>query len=116
MRVDAAGDQAFRDAIEDTFLLLEDNFNTLYLHCSTTEQKKHLSDTYSAARYACWKVGRPVCPDERDVDTRVSRDLRMANVQLGAMLPRLGDIDAFLSLAAEAARLATSLVPAPADA
>ena len=50
---DASGDETCGDEIEDTFLLLEENFYTLYQRCSTSEQKKHLCDTYSAARYAC---------------------------------------------------------------
>ena len=116
MLIDASGDRTYRDEIEDTFLLLEENFDTLYQRCSTSEQKRHLCDTYSAARYACWKVARPALPYERSVDSRAFQDLKMANMQLGAMLQNLDDIGAFLSLAAEAVRLATSLAPPSADA
>jgi len=114
--IDASGDRTYRDEIEDTFLLLEENFDTLYQRCSTSEQKRHLCDTYSAARYACWKVARPARPYERSVDSRAFQDLKMANMQLGAMLQNLDDIGAFLSLAAGAVRLATSLAPPSADA
>ena len=113
---DASGDGTYRDEIEDTFLLLEENFYTLYQRCSTSEQKKHLCDTYSAARYACWKVVRQARPDGWSVDSNASRDLKMANLQLAAMLQNPGDIGASLSLAAEAVRLATSLAPPSADA
>ena len=115
MPIDAPGDRTYRDAIEDTVLLLEENFDTLYQHCSTSEQKKHLSDTHSAARYACWKVAKPARPDERSVDSRAFQDLKMANMQLGTMLQNLDDIGAFLSLAAEAVRMAALLAPPSAD-
>ncbi|SRR6266849_2870619 len=116
MLIDASGDWAYRDEIEDTCLLLEENFDTLYQHCATSEQKKHLSDTHSAARYACWKVGKQPRPDKRSVDSRASQDLKVANMRLAAMLQNLDDIGAFLSLAAEAVRLAASLAPPSADA
>ncbi len=116
MLIDASGDGTYRDQIEDTFLLLEENFDTLYEHCSTSEQKKHLCDMYSAARYACWKVTKQARPDGRSVDSNASQDLKMANMQLAARLQNPGDIDASLSLAAEAVLLASSLAPAPADA
>ena len=112
---DASGDGTYRDEIEDTFLLLEENFYTLYQRCSTSEHKKHLCDTYSAARYACWKVVKQPRPDMRSGDSSASQDLKMANRQLAAMLQHLGDIGAFLSLAAEAVRLGASLAPASAD-
>jgi hypothetical protein len=110
---DASGDGTYRDEIEDTFLLLEENFYTLYQRCSTSEQKKHLCDTYSAARYACWKAkqARP-----GSVDSNASQDLKMANMQLAAMLQNPGAIGASLRLAAEAVRLATSLATGPAAA
>jgi hypothetical protein len=113
---DASADGTYRDEIEDTFLLLEENFYTLYQRCSTSEQKKHLCDTYSAARYACWKVAKQARPDGRSVDSNASQDLKMANMQLAAMLQDTGDIGASLSLAAEAVRLATSLATDPAAA
>ncbi len=113
---DASGDGTYRDEIEDTFLLLEENFYTLYQRCSTSEQKKHLCDTYSAARYACWKVVKQERPDMLRVDSNASRDLKMTNMQLAAMLQKPGDIGASLSLAAEAVRLATSLATDPAAA
>ena len=106
---DASGDGTYRDEIEDTFLLLEENFHTLYERCSTSEQKKHLCDTYSAARYACWKVAKQARPDGWSADSNASRDLKMTNVQLAAILQNPGEIGASLSLAAEAVRLATSL-------
>jgi hypothetical protein len=111
MLIDASGDRTYRDEIEDTFLLLEENFDTVYQRCSTSEQKKHLSDTYSAARYACWKVVKQARPDEQSVDSSAFQDLKMANVQLAAMLQNLGDMGAFLSLAGEAVRLAALLAP-----
>src|SRR5882762_10716196 len=100
MLIDASGDPAYREEIEDTFLLLEENFYTLYQRCSTSEQKKHLCDTYSAARYACWKVVKQARPDMLRVDSNASRHLKMTNVQLAAMLQKPGDIGASLSLAA----------------
>src|SRR2546426_5080545 len=102
---------SYRDGIEDTCLLLEENFRTLYQHCSTPEQKRQLSETHSAARYAWWKVGKQARPGESSVDSRASQDLKMVNVQLAAVLKDLGDIGAFLSLAAEAVRLAELLAP-----
>lgn len=113
---DASGDGTYRDEIEDTFLLLEENFYALYQRCSTSEQKRHLCDTYSAARYACWKVAKEARPDRRSVDSNASQDLKLANMQFAAMLQNPGDIGASLSLAAEAVRLATSLAPPSADA
>ena len=107
---------SYWDEIENTYLTLEENFDTLYQHCLTSEQKKQLSDTHSAARYACWKVVRQSRPDGWSVDSNASQDLKMANMQLAAMLQNPGDIGASLSLAAEAVRLATSLAPGPAAA
>jgi hypothetical protein len=93
---------------------LDENFDTLYRHCSTPEQKKQLSDTHSATRYTRWKVGQQLRPDESSASTIASRDLNTANRQLTAMLNNLVDIGAFLSLAAEAVRLAASLsLPSP---
>jgi len=115
MPIDAPGDWTYRDEVEDTFLLLEESFDTLYQHCSTSEQKKHLCDMYSGARYACWKVARQARPDERPVDPSVSQDLKVANMQLAAILQNLDDVGAFLSLAAEAVRLAALLAPPSAD-
>jgi len=115
MPIDAPGDWTYRDEIEDTFLLLEESFDTLYQHCSTSEQKKHLCDMYSGARYACWKVARQARPDERPVDPSVSQDLKVANMQLAAILQNLDDVGAFLSLAAEAVRLSALLAPPSAD-
>jgi len=103
------------DDVEYTYLLLEENFETLYQRCLTSEQKRRLSDMRSAARYACWKVAKQVRPDERAVDSSVCHDLKMTNRQLATVLQNLGDIGPFLILAAEAVRLAAALVPAPAD-
>jgi hypothetical protein len=97
--------------VEYTHLLLEENFNTLYQRCLTPDQKKHLCDLYSAARYASWKVAR-----QRPADSSVSGDLKMTNMQLATILQNSGDIGEFLILAAEAVRLAAALVPTPADA
>ncbi len=107
---------SYRDEIEDTCLLLEENFRTLYQHCSTAEQKRQLSETHSAARYAWWKVGKQARPGESSVDSRASQDLKKINVHLAGMLKDRSDIGAFLSLAAEAVRLAESLAPPSADA
>jgi hypothetical protein len=106
---DASGAGTGRDEIEDTFLLLQENFHTLYQRCSTSEQKRHLCDTYSAARYACWKVVEQAHPDVLRVDSNAAQALKMANVQFAAVLQNPGDVGASLSLAAEAVRLATSL-------
>lgn len=107
---------SYRDEIENTHLTLEENFDTLYEHCLTSEQKKQLSDTHSAARYALWKVGQQVRSDEESsVGTTASQDLKIANVQLNAMLKNLDDVGTFLSLAAEAVRLASLLAPPSAD-
>jgi hypothetical protein len=120
---DASGDRttspaqpSYRDEVEHTYLLLDENFDTLYEHCSTTEQKKQLSDTHSATRYTLWKVGQQGRRDESGVGTIASQDLKMANRLLTAMLQNLGDIGAVLSVAAEAVRLAASLTPPSADA
>jgi hypothetical protein len=121
--LDGSGDRtippskpSYRDEVERTYLLLEENFEVLYQHCLTFEQKKLLSDTHSAARYALWKVGESVGPDERGVGATVPQDLKMANMQLSTRLRNLDDINAFLRLAAEAVRLAGSLAPPSADA
>jgi len=105
-----------RDEVEHTYLLLEENFDTLYQYCLTSEQKKQLSDTHSAARYALWKVGQQVRPDGSGAGSAASQDLKIANMQLNTRLKNLEDIGAFLSLAEEAVRLATSLAPPSADA
>jgi hypothetical protein len=101
--------------VEYTYLLLEENFGTLYQCCLSVDQKKHLCDLYSAARYACWKAVEQARRDERAVDSIVSRDLKMTNLQLATILQNLGDIGACLTLAAEAVRLASSVAPAPID-
>jgi hypothetical protein len=120
---DASGDRttspsqpSYRDEIEHTYLLLEENFDTLYQHCSPSDQKRQLSDTYSATRYTLWKVGQQQRPDESSVGTIASQDLKMVNMLLTALLKNLGDIGAVLSVAAEAVRLAASLAPPSADA
>lgn len=107
---------SYRDEVERTYLLLDENFDTLYQHCSTFDQKRQLSDTHSAIRYTRWKVGQPLRPDERSSPAVPCQDLKTANMQLTAMLKNLGDIGAFLSLAAEAARVAASLSSPSADA
>jgi hypothetical protein len=112
----SASAPSFRDEVEHTYLLLYENFNTLYQHCSTPEQKKQLRDTHSATRYTRWKVGQSRRPGESNVSAIPSQDLKMANLQLTAMLKNLGDIGAFLNLAAEAVRLAASLSPPSAEA
>jgi len=100
--------------VEYTYLLLEENFGTLYQSCLTADQKKQLSDLYSAARYACWKAVEQARRDEGG-DSIVSRDLKMTNLQLATTLQNLGDIGACLTLAAEAVRLASAVAPAPVD-
>jgi hypothetical protein len=112
----SASEPSYRDEVEHTYLLLDENFDTLYRRCSTSEQKKQLSDTRSVTRYTRWKVGQQLRPDESRARRIASRDLKMANVQLTAMLTNPGDIDAFLSLATEAVRLAASLSQPSADA
>jgi hypothetical protein len=119
---DASGDRtkspsqpSYRDEVEHTYLLLDENFDTLYQHCVTPEQKKQLSDTHSATRYTLWKVGQQGRPDESSVGTLASQDLKMANTLLTAMLKNLGDVGAVLSVAAEAVRLAALLAPRSAD-
>ena len=101
--------------VEYTYLLLEENFSTLYQRCLTADQKKQLCDQYSAARYACWKAVEQARRDEGGVDSSVSRDLKMTNLQLATTLQNLGDIGACLTLAAEAVRLASAVAPAPVD-
>ena len=101
--------------VEYTYLLLEENFSTLYQRCLTADQKKQLCDQYSAARYACWKAVEQARRDEGGVDSSVSRDLKMTNLQLATTLQSLGDIGACLTLAAEAVRLASAVAPAPVD-
>jgi hypothetical protein len=112
----SASEPPYRDEVERTYLLLYENFDTLYQHCSTSEQKRQLSDTHSAIRYTRWKVGQQLRPDENSSTTVACKDLKMANMQLTAMLKSLGDIGTFLSLAAEAARVAASLSAPSADA
>jgi hypothetical protein len=112
----SAPEPSYRDEVERTYLLLDENFDTLYRHCSSAEQKRQLSDTYSATRYTRWKVGQQPRPDESSISAVACRDLKMANRQLTVMLSNLGDISAFLSLAAEVVRLAGSLSPPSADA
>jgi len=112
----AESEPSYRDEVEHTYLLLNENFDILYRHCSTSEQKKLLSDTHSVTRYTSWKVGQQLRPDESSPSTIASRDLKKANGQLTAMLTNLGDIGAFLRLAAEAVRLAASLSPPSAEA
>ena len=106
---------SYRDEVEHTYLLLDENFDTLYQRCSTSEQKKQLSDTHSATRYTLWKVGQQGRPTESSVGTIASQDLKMANMLLTAMLKNLGDIGAVLSVAAEAVRLAALLAPRSTD-
>jgi hypothetical protein len=115
-RTKSASEPSYRDEVEHTYLLLDENFNTLYQRCSTSEQKKQLLDTHSVTRYTRWKVGQPRRPGESKVSAIPSQDLKVANVQLTAMLKNLGDIGAFLNLAAETVRLAASLSPPSADA
>ena len=100
---------SYGDEIERTYLTLEENFATLYQRCSTSEQKKELSDTHSAARYAFWKAGEQARPPERSAGATAYQDLQMANLRLNTMLKNRGDVGAFLGLAAEAVRLASSL-------
>lgn len=99
--------------VEYTFLLLEENFGSLYQSCATSDQKKHLCDLYSTARYAYWKAEEQAYRDERAVDSSVFHDLKMTNLQFATILQNLTDIGACLSVAAEAVRLAAALVPAP---
>jgi len=101
--------------VEYTYLLLEENFGTLYQRCLTANQKKQLCDLLSAARYARWKAVEQARRDERAVDSIVSRDLKMTNQQFATTLQNLGDIGACLTLAAEAVRLASSVAPVPVD-
>ena len=106
---------SYRDEVENTYLTLEQNFDTLYQQCSTADQKRQLSDLHSVARYAFWKAGEQARPDEGGVGATF-QDLKMVNMKLNAMLKNLDDIGAFLSLAEEAVRLAESPTPPPADA
>ena len=101
--------------VEYTYLLLEENFGALYQSCLTADQKKHLSDLYSAARYACWKAVEQARRDQGGADSIVSHDLKMTNLRLAPILQNLGDIGACLTLAAEAVRLASAVAPAPVD-
>ena len=80
---------SYRDEIEDTCLTLEENFDTLYQRCLTSEQKKRLCDTHSVARYTLWKVGQEGRPNESSVGAPASQDLRMVNMRLNAMLKNL---------------------------
>jgi hypothetical protein len=83
------------DEIENTYLLLEENVDTLYQHCLTSDQKKQLNDTHSAACCALWKVGQQARPGESSLSTTASSDLKIADMQLNTRLKNLGDIGAF---------------------
>jgi hypothetical protein len=102
----ARAGQSSRAEIEATCRSLEEHFETLYEKCVTADQKAQLRNTYSAARYACWKVDETEAAGDGDLADSTFNDLKVINTRIKAMLRNIDDIDGFLSLAAEAVRLA----------
>ncbi len=107
--------QSYRAEIEDTCRSLEEHFDMLYEKCITADQKTQLCNTYSAARYAFWKVGERESAVEGDLVESTYNDLKVTNTRMNAMLKNVDDIAVFLNLAAEAVRLAELPVAVEAD-
>ena len=100
--------QSCRAEIEVTCRSLEEHLEMLYEKCVTADQKTQLRNTYSAARYALWKVDEREAAVEGDLAESTYNDLKVTNTRIKGMLKNVDDIDVFLKLAAEAVRLAKS--------
>jgi hypothetical protein len=98
--------QSYRAEIEVTCRSLEEHLAMLHEKCVTADQKMRLRNTYSAARYALWKVDGREPAVGGDLPESTHNDLKVTNTRMRAMLKNVDDIDAFLNLAAEAVRLA----------
>jgi hypothetical protein len=85
---------------------LEEHYKMLYEKCVSPEQKTQLRNTYSAARYAFWKFDETEPAVKSDHAKSTYNDLKITNSRITAMLKKVDDIAEFLSLAAEAVRLA----------
>lgn len=98
--------QSYRAEVEVTCRSLEEHYKTLYEKCVSPEQKTQLRNTYSAARYAFWKFDETEPAVKSDHAKSTYNDLKITNSRITTMLKKVDDIAEFLSLAAEAVRLA----------
>ena len=107
-------EQACRGEIEVTCRILEEHFEMLYGKCVTADQKTQLCNMYSAVRYAYWKLDERESALDGDLAKRTYDDLKVINVRITRMLKNVDDTAVFLTLTAEAVRLAE--IPAAAEA
>jgi hypothetical protein len=96
--------------VETTYDLLEENFDALYERCESLEQRQLLRGLHSSARDAYWRAVATAMQDGNQIVREIYTDLVDANQQIKLMIVNLQVVDALLSLARQAVRLAAALI------
>ncbi len=110
MLMDAQMQIQYMAAVEMTYVLLEENFDTLYENCESQNDRVLLRNLHASARDAYWRAVASALKDGNQVVHEIFLDLNAANQQIKDLLANLQDVGALLSLARQAVRLAGSLI------
>lgn len=98
----------YLEQIENTFDLINDNFDVVYSKCNDT-QKTQLVSLRDAARDAYWHAAAENLSDDHDLVKQTSQELDTANTQIQSGLQNLKDVVSFLNLVAQGVKLAGAL-------
>jgi hypothetical protein len=96
--------------VEQTYALLEENFDSLYEQAESQGDRQLLRNLHAAARDVYWRGVASALQDGNQVASEIYVDLTAANQEIKALLSDLKNVGALLSLVKQAVRLASSLV------
>jgi hypothetical protein len=95
--------------VEDVYLTLDVHFDDIY-QAAGDEQRLLLRSLHAAARDAYWRAVAELLEDDSVVVEQIAADLGATTKELKAQLEEMSDVTATLDVAANAVRLAGSLV------
>lgn len=105
-----------RTELKKTKDFFEDNFQALYAAAATPADRDAVRAQYVAAKDAYWTALARGLADSGDFVDSLAKKLRAANTAMANSLTGLGNLAAFLKIAAEAVTLAAAIATLAASA
>ena len=96
--------------IKQTYDLLDDNFDAIYVKCVTPDQKTMLIALRDAARDAFWRAVAEHLSDNHAVIALTINELQDTNTKIQADVETLSNISDFLDTVTQGVKLAGALV------
>ncbi len=97
------------DAIQKTYLMLDQQFDDIYAKCTSDAQRQELRALLASARDAYFAAAAKRREDNNATVQKFLDELTTTNDQISAQLSTLKDVVAFLNLCTQAVKLAGAL-------